>query len=120
MVDAALTMERLFSPNPWRVASLLAALVLLIGAGIYMMWPAHDKGGPPPVREEKASQVDAATRQRIDAWLAEKHLNEFGDPPGTSYTGGTPLFNEHTGVRRERYEYILSKHPELQSAPERK
>lgn len=118
-------MERLFSPNPWRVASLLAALVLLIAAAIYLMWPAHDSGpapgsGPAPVREEKASPVDPGTRERIDAWLTGHHLNPYGDPPGTDYTGGTPLFNERTGERRDRYEYILSKHPELKSPPGRK
>ena len=113
-------MERLFSPNPWRVATLLAALVLLIGAGIYMMWPVHDSSpAPPPVREQP-SPVDAPARQRIDAWLAQNHLNQYGDPPGTNYAGGTPLFDEHTGKRWDRYEYILSKHPELKSAPGRK
>jgi hypothetical protein len=110
------------SPNRMRMAGLLAALLLLIAAGAYMIWPAHDSShdGPGPVREEKPSPVALEMRQRIDAWLAEKRLNKFGDPPGTDYTGGTPLFNEKTGERRDRYEYILSKHPELNSAPGRK
>ncbi|HTX36040.1 MAG TPA: hypothetical protein VME43_13510 [Bryobacteraceae bacterium] len=114
-----MTEERRFSPNSWRVTGLVVALLLLIGVGIYMLWPAPG-GGPVPVREEKPSLVDAGTRQRIDAWLEQNHLNPFGDAPGTHYTGGTPLYNEHTGERRDRYEYILSKHPELKQAPGRK
>jgi hypothetical protein len=29
------------------------------------------------------------------------------------YAGGTPLFDESSGRRTDRYDYILSKHPEL-------
>ena len=114
-----MTEERRLSQNSWRLAGLLAALLLLAGAGIYMVWPARDTG-PVPVRAERPSPVDAGTRSRIDAWLNRNHLNPYGDAPGTHYTGGTPLYNEHTGERRDRYEYILSKHPELKSAPEKK
>jgi len=59
--------------------------------------------------------VDDATRQRIDQWIRENGRNEYGDPPGTMYTGGTPLFNEMTGRGMDRYEYILRRHPELRA-----
>ena len=49
----------------------------------------------------------------IDGWILGKGLNEYGDPIGTGYIGGTPLFNEATGEKIDKYEYILSKHPEL-------
>jgi hypothetical protein len=29
------------------------------------------------------------------------------------YAGGTPLFDERTGRSRDRYDYILERHPEL-------
>ena len=32
------------------------------------------------------------------------------------YPGGTPLFNESTGARRDRLEYARSKNPELAKA----
>ena len=51
-------------------------------------------------------------RTRIDAWLGEKGFNRFGDLPGTYYASGTPLFDA-AGQAIERYEYILSKYPEL-------
>lgn len=54
-------------------------------------------------------------KTRLDAILAERNLNEFGDPRGTKYPGGTPLFNESTGVAVDRYDYVLEQHPELRT-----
>lgn len=59
--------------------------------------------------------VDEETRKRIDQFVRENGLNEYGDPKGTVYAGGTPLFNEMTGRSIDRYDYILKKHPELRS-----
>lgn len=57
--------------------------------------------------------VDEATRKRIDDWISAEKRNKYGDPPGTMYAGGSPLFDERSGRMRDRYEYILEKHPEL-------
>ena len=57
--------------------------------------------------------VDENTKQRIDQWIKDNNLNPYGDPRDTMYMGGTPLFNEATGKSKDRYEYILEKHPEL-------
>lgn len=57
--------------------------------------------------------VDDETRRRIDRWIREQGRNEYGDPKGTMYRGGTPLFDERTGRRLDRYDYILERHPEL-------
>jgi hypothetical protein len=57
--------------------------------------------------------VDDTTRKRIDKWIREGKRNEFGDPQGTVYAGGTPLFDMRSGKTRDRYEHILDKHPEL-------
>ena len=59
------------------------------------------------------STVDPETRRRIDRWIKEKRRNPFGDSPDTMYAGGTPLFDERTGRARDKYEYILERHPEL-------
>jgi hypothetical protein len=61
-------------------------------------------------------QIDEQTRRRIDRWIAETGRNPYGDPKGTAYAGGTPLFDERSGARKDRYEYILEKHPELGKA----
>ena len=44
----------------------------------------------------------------INHFLALHDLNQFGDPAGTMYTGGTPLFNENTETQEypTAYAYI--------------
>lgn len=59
------------------------------------------------------ASIDPETKRRIDQWIRENGRNEYGDPRGTVYAGGTPLFNEMSGATTDRYEYILKKHPEL-------
>jgi hypothetical protein len=46
---------------------------------------------------------------RIDAWLEQQQLNEYGDPADTMYAGGSPLFDEKTGKFTERYAHIVDK-----------
>jgi hypothetical protein len=46
----------------------------------------------------------------IDDMIKKSGLNEFGDPKDTMYAGGTPLFDEKTGTRKDRYAYIIGKH----------
>ena len=64
-----------------------------------------------PVANQWQSGVDCHCMR-----LRETGRNPYGDPKGTSYAGGTPLFDERTGARKDRYEYILEKHPELRKA----
>ena len=59
--------------------------------------------------------IDDETKARIDRWIKEKRRNRYGDPPDTMYAGGTPLFDERTGKAKDRYEYILERHPELRT-----
>lgn len=47
----------------------------------------------------------------IDSWLQENNLNQYGDRKDTAYTGGTPLFDERTGERTDRYDYLIKKFP---------
>ena len=49
-------------------------------------------------------------KKHIDDTIRRKGLNEFGDPKGTAYAGGTPLFNEMTGKVTDRYDYIVGNH----------
>lgn len=59
--------------------------------------------------------IDEGTKKRIDEWIRQNGRNEYGDSPGTVYAGGDPLFNEMTGRKLDRYEYILKKNPGLRS-----
>lgn len=51
-------------------------------------------------------------KRQVDKWIGANNLNQYGDSKHTMYTGGTPLFNERTGEYIDRYDYILSKHPD--------
>lgn len=57
-------------------------------------------------------QITQEEKQRIAQWIIVNNLNQYGDPKGTVYIGGTPLFNEETLVRIDRYAYIVGKHPD--------
>jgi len=47
----------------------------------------------------------------VDQWLAAHGLDRYGGPAGTMYAGGTPLFDERTGARKDRLEYVYKLHP---------
>ena len=62
--------------------------------------------------------ADAAAASCIELWLTQRELNQYGDPMGTLYAGGTPLFDEKTGQTTDRIEHLVRKHPQLaQSCP---
>lgn len=57
--------------------------------------------------------VSDDTRKKIDEWIRKTGRNQYGDPGDTVYAGGNPLFDERSPKMKDRYEYILSRHPEL-------
>lgn len=68
-----------------------------------------------PVKKGESFNASTEVKAQIDAWIRANGYNEYGDPQGTMYIGGTPLFNEQTGETIDRYDYILHQHPELRS-----
>src|SRR5690349_10608287 len=71
--------------------------------------------GTPPSAPPPAAP-DAQALSCVDVWLTQRDLNQYGDPVGTVYAGGTPLFDEKTGRTTDRIQYVVRKHPELQQA----
>ena len=63
--------------------------------------------------DKLVAELTSQGKEKIDEWLEEKNLNQYGDSTETMYTGGTPLFNEATGQTIERYSYLLQKFPEM-------
>ncbi len=51
----------------------------------------------------------------IDRELATRNLNEFGDPQGTTYPGGSPLLGL-TGRAADRHEYVMRHQPDIGTA----
>jgi hypothetical protein len=67
-----------------------------------------------PCRQEAPPAAPAASC--LDRQLAAKGLNPFGDPEGTMYPGGTPLFDEKTGRSTPREQYVFARHPDIARA----
>lgn len=67
--------------------------------------------GDPRTRAAQASEEAC-----VDRWLADRGLDRYGSPPGTMYTGGSPLFDESTGVTMCRLEYVYARHPDALQA----
>ncbi|GAB4467195.1 MAG: hypothetical protein OHK0029_38990 [Armatimonadaceae bacterium] len=57
--------------------------------------------------------VNDDMKKKIDDWIQRNGRNQYGDPRDTVYAGGNPLFDERRPGLKDRYEYILEKHPEL-------
>jgi hypothetical protein len=52
-------------------------------------------------------------KKKIDAWIKQEDRNEYGDPKGTHYAGGNPLFDERSPGLKDLYVYILERNPKL-------
>ncbi len=59
--------------------------------------------------------VSEEMKRKIDEWIHRERRNQYGDPKDTVYAGGNPLFDERSATLKDRYEYILSRHPELKN-----
>jgi hypothetical protein len=59
--------------------------------------------------------INDEMKKKIDDWITRTGRNQYGDPKDTVYAGGNPLFDERRPTLKDRYEYILEKHPELKN-----
>ena len=59
--------------------------------------------------------VSDEQKQKIDDWIKSSGRNQYGDTTDTHYAGGNPLFDETSPKLKDRYEYILERHPELKT-----
>jgi hypothetical protein len=82
-----------------------------------------EPSAPPPAApapSEPSSERARASREAeeacVDKWLAEHKLDPYGNPDGTMYAGGTPLFNERTGETVDRLDYVYKRQPLARAA----
>ena len=102
---------------------MLPGLILLLAVAVGLVLPQPPQAAvPAPSRPLAGTEppVDEQLHRRIDEWIRGNGLNPYGDPQGTMYSGGTPLFDESTGITKDRYQYILEQHPELKDDGPRK
>jgi hypothetical protein len=60
---------------------------------------------------KRLSASRAAEEECVDQWLAARKLDPYGNPLGTMYAGGTPLFDERTGEHVDRLAYVYRRQP---------
>jgi hypothetical protein len=98
---------------------LCCAAILSVGSLWACRSPSVPDGSPkpsesPPAAERSAADAGAdAFETCLDRELTSAGLNRYGDPSGTMYAGGTPLFNEQTGKTISRKDYVAQKRPDL-------
>ena len=77
--------------------------------------PPAGRAAPPPVSASRI-QPDPKQTECVEKWLKGHGLDEYGNPRGTMYTGGTPTFDEATGRSVDRWTLVAKNRPEaLQS-----
>lgn len=60
---------------------------------------------------ETGTETSDEEKRAIDGWIDDNGLNQYGDDADTMYAGGSPLFDESTGTRKDRFAYVKSRHP---------
>ncbi len=100
----------------WAIIIVMAFVVV---AMIVAFWPqdmtSGDNSTPTYIRvlnNAKSKALEVSEKAKIEKWIVDEGLNQYGEPADTLYAGGTPLFDEATGKTMERYDYILKNHPD--------
>jgi len=77
--------------------------------------PPAERAAPAPVAASRI-QLDAKQTECVEKWLQGHGLDDYGNPKGTLYAGGTPTFDEATGRSVDRWTLVAKNRPEaLQS-----
>jgi len=97
--------------------AIIIVLAFMIVAMIVAFWPQEsnpeDNISPTYIRlwnKARNQTLEISEKARIEKWIVDNRLNEYGDMADTLYAGGTPLFDESTGKIMDRYDYILKEH----------
>ncbi|NMC51127.1 hypothetical protein GYA54_00130 [Candidatus Kuenenbacteria bacterium] len=111
-------MQKIFNNDGVSYWAIIIVLAFTMIAMIVAFWPQDittDTSAPIYVRlmnQAKTEVLEISEKAKIEKWIVDNNLNEYGEPADTLYAGGTPLFNEATGQKMERYEYIIKNHPD--------
>ena len=96
----------------WAIIIVLAVMVMAL---IVAFWPqaesTTDNISPAALWSSFRQKTKLISEKaKIEKWITDNGLNEFGDPADTLYAGGTPLFDESNGKWINRYDYIRQNH----------
>ena len=110
------------------LVSVLAAAACRPSSSHQASSPAQAPSAPVAARPQAAAErapapassaapgLDAKQTECVENWLKGHGLDDFGNPQGTMYAGGTPTFDEATGRTLDRWSLVVKNRPEaLQS-----
>ncbi len=76
--------------------------------------PAAERAPAPT--SSSGPRLNARQTECVEKWLKGHGLDDYGNPQGTMYAGGTPTFDEATGHAVDRWSLVAKNRPEaLQS-----
>lgn len=73
--------------------------------------PPAERAAPVPVTASRI-ELDARQTDCVEKWLKGHGLDDYGNPEGTMYAGGTPTFDEATGRSVDRWTLVAKNRPE--------
>jgi len=98
--------------------AIIIVIAIFVVALIIAFWPQaiifDDSLAPKHIQlynKTKNKLNDISESARIEKWIIDNKLNEYGDSLDTLYAGCTPLFDESTGESMTRYKYLIRKYP---------
>jgi len=103
--------------SQWAIIIVMAFMVVAL---IVAVWPQSDivTGDdllPAHIRllqKAKNQAIDISEKAKIEKWITDNQLNQYGEDPYILYAGGTPLLDEATGETMDRYDYIIKNNPD--------
>ena len=95
-----------------KIIIILGLIIAIVILGSIVLRPTQEGEELMPTKDEQLIDISPEEKEQIGNWIIENNLNQYGDPEGTFYIGGTPLFNEQTSQTIDRYEYILNSYPD--------
>jgi hypothetical protein len=60
----------------------------------------------------QAVRITTEQASCVEKWLTGHGLDDYGNPKGTMYAGGTPTFDEKTGASVDRWVLVARNRPE--------
>ncbi|GEM_PF-1123191 len=95
----------------WAFLFPMAAILFLLAAyGFNTMTKSNNQN--PSISVSPTPAISSQEKKQIDEWVEKNDLNQYGDPKGTAYAGGNPLFNMADKSFKNRYQHIVKQHPD--------
>lgn len=107
-----------FNNKGYSFLAIIIAVAFMSAALIIAVWPKirveGDKGEDEWHKQKWSEVLNTASslneKSKIEKWIVDNELNQYGDPAETLYETGVPV--DEDGKAVDRYEYIKTNHPD--------